>query len=83
MQSPAQSDAFSRKDERLDDIGQQKKACEAVANEGNQGYGEKTGGAKQPAHGYETLMVRPVGIEPATLSLEDLTSTPETESEQE
>jgi len=28
-------------------------------------------------------MVRPAGIEPATLSLEDLPGTPETESEQE
>jgi len=83
LPSPARSEAYSRKDERLDDIGQQEKAYAAVANEENQGYGEKTGGAKQPAHGYETLMVRPAGIEPATLSLEDLTSTPETESEQE
>jgi hypothetical protein len=44
--SPAQSEAYSRKDERLDDVGQQEKAYEAEANEENKVYGEKTGGAK-------------------------------------
>ena len=83
MPSPAQSEAYSRKDERLDDVGKHGKSYESVANEENKGYGEKTGGAKQPAHGNETLMVRPAGIEPATLSLEVPPGTSDTESEQE
>jgi hypothetical protein len=48
----------SRKDVGLDDIGQQEKTYEAVPNEKNQDCSKKTGMAKQPAHGYETLYAR-------------------------
>jgi hypothetical protein len=45
----------SRKDKRLDDVGQQEKTYEAVTNEKNQNRSKKAGMAKQPAHGFEIL----------------------------